>query len=303
MALASDPKYSSAPPNAKRKRTDSEDSGTQINTGPPLRSLQFWFKDRNTILQAQNTQFRIHRGIIARHSKVFSDMLSIPQPEGEALLKGCPVVYLTDAPSDWKNVFSVLYDMNTLQVHRFFAFSFLASMLRLGKKYQLDNLQDSALERIGLQLPDSLFRWDQRSWDYEDIGGGVNNIELINVLIELGIQSLLPMAYYLCLKSCTLAGIFQGFPRPDGTIARLSFETIEIMVLGHERISRAIVDNELSWAINPTAVPTEKCWSREICERHRSQKLERLFPGPDPGIAFVTPKHFANDVYCDECSD
>lgn len=51
----------------------------------------------------ENTLFRVHRGVISRHSAVFGDMFDLPQPdmvEGEKGLnavEGCTVV---DLPGD-----------------------------------------------------------------------------------------------------------------------------------------------------------------------------------------------------------
>ena len=94
----------------KRKRTLSESS----HTGEPVRSPDYWFEDGNIVLQAENTQFRIHKGILARHSSVFKDMVGIPQPSTseEDLVEGCPLVRLSDAAKDWTNVLSIIYDYN-----------------------------------------------------------------------------------------------------------------------------------------------------------------------------------------------
>ena len=39
-----------------------------------------WLEDGNIVLQAENMQFKVHRGLLARVSPVFADVFSVPQP-------------------------------------------------------------------------------------------------------------------------------------------------------------------------------------------------------------------------------
>lgn len=79
---------------AKRQRTD------DVSKIVPVRS-EFWPEDGNVILQAEGTQFKVHRGILSMNSDVFKDMLSLPQlSSGEELIDGCPVVHLSDSAAD-----------------------------------------------------------------------------------------------------------------------------------------------------------------------------------------------------------
>ncbi|KIM82688.1 hypothetical protein PILCRDRAFT_819992 [Piloderma croceum F 1598] len=61
-----------------------------------------WFDDGNVLLQAQSTQFKVHRGVLSANSGVFRDMLTLPQPAvgREQVVKG-PVVNLSDSAEDW----------------------------------------------------------------------------------------------------------------------------------------------------------------------------------------------------------
>ena len=74
-------------------------------------SNDFWFDDGNVILVASRIGYRLHGGILARHSPVFQDMLSFPQPEYSAeKADGCPVVQLTEDAEDLEIVLRILYD-------------------------------------------------------------------------------------------------------------------------------------------------------------------------------------------------
>ena len=69
-----------------------------------------WFADGNVILEAEERQFRVHRGILAMHSTVFKDMFEMPQPSEEPTVEGCPVVKLSDTAADVEHLLSVVYN-------------------------------------------------------------------------------------------------------------------------------------------------------------------------------------------------
>ncbi|KAK7025083.1 hypothetical protein R3P38DRAFT_2952727 [Favolaschia claudopus] len=71
---------------AKRQRTDDIE---QI-----IERSEIWISDGNLVLQAANTQFRVHWSILARNSSVFSDMKGLPPPAEKPTVEGYPVVEL-----------------------------------------------------------------------------------------------------------------------------------------------------------------------------------------------------------------
>lgn len=74
-----------------------------------VRSSKFWFEDGNIILQAEHTQFRLHRSVLSIHSRVFRDMFACSQPENGPMIDGCPLVYLSETLEDVKNFVKILY--------------------------------------------------------------------------------------------------------------------------------------------------------------------------------------------------
>lgn len=70
----------------------------------------FWFQDGNIVIIAGSAAFKVHRGQLERHSEVFSDLFSIPQPKEQELIDGCSYVELQDCPSDVFYFLSALYD-------------------------------------------------------------------------------------------------------------------------------------------------------------------------------------------------
>lgn len=65
------------------------------------RSPDVWFEDGTIILEAERTQFKVFKGMLAANSTVFSDMFVVGSyPDGSDMAEGCPVVHLYDSPLD-----------------------------------------------------------------------------------------------------------------------------------------------------------------------------------------------------------
>lgn len=111
----------------KRQRTNSDATGPEKD-GPNVikRDDKFWFEDGNIVLIARNIEFRVYKGILAKHSSVFQDMFSLPPPvapessrDTAAPADACPVVHLSDSPEDLRHVLRVcMSDTNLRQVSR-----------------------------------------------------------------------------------------------------------------------------------------------------------------------------------------
>ena len=205
------------------------ESGTSTEKDSKIHRSEFWFEDGNVILQAASTQFCVHRGIIALHSPVFKGMFPIPRPENEPLVEGCPLVHVFDDPEDWTNLLDVMYNSRNLvasitkAIHGYnfatrayksqnatFPIKLLIAMLRLGQKYEFDDFRDDALERLKATFPKNLDEYEA-SLDAGDIdnesssrSGQVstkgNEFEILNIALELGIRTILPMAYLTCIR-------------------------------------------------------------------------------------------------------
>jgi hypothetical protein len=75
----------------------------------PTKSQKVWFDDGNVVLQAENVLFRAHRSILSKHSVILASILDVAQPDGEAIVEGCSVVKLSDAPRDVEDILLALY--------------------------------------------------------------------------------------------------------------------------------------------------------------------------------------------------
>ena len=56
------------------------------------READLWYDDGDIVIQAETTQFRVSKGVLASFSDIFKDMFSIPQPPSDKeVVDGCPV--------------------------------------------------------------------------------------------------------------------------------------------------------------------------------------------------------------------
>lgn len=75
----------------------------------PIERSSIWYDDGNVILQAENTQFRVHKSILAKRSAVLRTILEAKQPAGQLRVYGAPVARLEDSEKDVHNLLSILY--------------------------------------------------------------------------------------------------------------------------------------------------------------------------------------------------
>lgn len=80
-----------------------------------------WFIDGSVVLQADSVVFLVHQTQLARHSLIFRDMFSLPQPSasrprddkvsrGFPTYNGHPLVMMHDSAEDVTNLLTALYD-------------------------------------------------------------------------------------------------------------------------------------------------------------------------------------------------
>lgn len=71
----------------------------------------FYFPDGSVVIIVEQTAFRIHKYVLARHSDVFNGMWDVPQPSMSDTYDGCPTVKLADSKTDFIDVMRVMYDV------------------------------------------------------------------------------------------------------------------------------------------------------------------------------------------------
>ena len=80
------------------------------------RHPDFWLYDGSIVLSVQNTLFRVHQTILAKHSEVFADLFTVPQPlstgsgeDDDTVIEGCHVVEMHDYAVDFADLLHAIY--------------------------------------------------------------------------------------------------------------------------------------------------------------------------------------------------
>ncbi|THH05486.1 hypothetical protein EW145_g4762 [Phellinidium pouzarii] len=246
------------------------------------RQADFWFKDGNVILLAGSIAFKVHRGILERHSDVFHDLLSIPQPPDEVMFEECHIIELHDEPTDLWYLLKALYDGMYLKQLCASDFRNITAVLRLSTKYFIEHLRERCVNRLMIDWPCTLNCWDSREIEATDPFGRysprarfAHPILVINFAREMGITNLLPCAFYdLCRygPSKIVAGVLKsqsdgpikgnaGITNSEAVPVHLSLDDLRIALLGRERAQRvvaAFIEDELS-----NREPADDCHNRE----------------------------------------
>ncbi|KAF7358926.1 BTB domain-containing protein [Mycena sanguinolenta] len=164
---------------------------------------ELWFSDGNVVIVASSVAFKVHRGQLRRHSEVFDDLFSLPQPKDQDLYDGCPWVEVYDCPSDVLYFLKALYDGLYFKTPGANDFPAVAAVLRLSNKYLVEHLRQRCMARLELDWPSTLAGWDQREQAATDASGHYaprascpHPILVIDLALDLGLSFLLPSALY-----------------------------------------------------------------------------------------------------------
>ncbi|KAF7315148.1 BTB domain-containing protein [Mycena indigotica] len=256
---------SSSSPPAKRPRTEED---TIVRS-------EIWYKDGSVVLQAANTQFRVHFSLLAAHSTVFSDMYELPQPELQATVDGCPLVEVHDDPEDVKNLLSVLYTP-TLLSQTPLPFPIVAALVRLGTKYDFRELLAVGVKRIHLQFPSTLEDYAARKLPTGNVAMHISHFpnclfSVLRLAIEHDIQCSLPCIYYdimLIPKEKWVNGI-----KTAGTISILRPPDLATCLLGSEKLARVQFQDGYICSWMHKLPNLETCENFVVCAANRLKIL------------------------------
>ncbi|KAI5896346.1 uncharacterized protein SCHCODRAFT_02745347 [Schizophyllum commune H4-8] len=173
---------------AKRARTEDESE-------PVVCCEELWYDDGNLVLQAERTQFRVHRSILCKQSIVFRDMkeASCTSAAGSANVDGCPVVELQDSAEAIRYMLRCMYDTGILERPPTNTEILLA--LRMGHKYLISTLFEYAASYMHRLFPSHLA-------DYEADGSLFSSadrdpFEFLAIARSTGLETVIPA---LCLS-------------------------------------------------------------------------------------------------------
>ncbi|KAF7351410.1 BTB domain-containing protein [Mycena sanguinolenta] len=112
------------------------------------------------ILQAESTQFRVNSDVLAQQSSVFKNMFALSLLANDPAVEVCPIVHVSGTAKDWELLFGVFYQPFSSSASR--PLDVVASMLRLGRKYDIPAARDDALSRLRAEFPAEYQVWNKR---------------------------------------------------------------------------------------------------------------------------------------------
>ncbi|KAF8989036.1 hypothetical protein BDQ17DRAFT_1257290 [Cyathus striatus] len=272
----------------------------------PARSETVWLDDGNIILQAEYTQFKVHRSILSRNSTVFRDMFSFPQPPSTPSIEDCPLIHLPDSAKDAQNLLSLLYDnLSACNSRSELPFSVLASMLRLGRKYEIHSLRDEAAHRLRQEYPKTLQAWT--STCRNDFTSGIAETEhcifdTLNLALEASLRTVLPAAYYECLLEEVVKIMFGIKLGDSNTLSRLLPESQAVCILARDKILNALPKYTLSYLDDRKTIPCRSCISTVQCISARAELICKLWkPAPNIRLALFEWSDVLGKGLCGNC--
>ncbi|KAF7974951.1 hypothetical protein HWV62_11013 [Athelia sp. TMB] len=280
-------------PPSKRKRVDSSD-----NTVDPIRS-DIWYDDGNVVLQAQNTQFKVYRGILAQSSPVFKDMFMIPQPpiEDTQLVEGCPVVCLSDSAEEVRYVLRALSGQRLKVFAHQLSYPEFAAFLCLGQKYDIQELYLEAKRKLFELCPATLEKYRVRSdaLDWGDIEAPKGEyMDLVILARRTGLLSILPWALYKTCTTYTTNAIANGVPMLDGSIVRLLPQDQLACLTGFHDAIYTQGETSFRWIEGPQPL-SPSCVTPQDCKRGRRSFGGKVFRPSTPLMALALMNYHSVD--------
>ncbi|KAJ6509171.1 hypothetical protein C8R47DRAFT_1208369 [Mycena vitilis] len=208
----------------------------------PQRSPELWFDDGNLIVQAEDRQFRVYRGVLAARSPIFQDMLSFPQPSDSELVEGCPLVRLPDSALEVTAFLRAIFDSDFFEAHPCpTRIEFVVGILRLSHKYEVNYLRRRALIHLSSGFSTELSEAPENdvasSWGLtSDLPGVGPFIAIIGLAREVDALWVLPNAFYHLADACSTGPGVLACIQPasfNGRYAQLSDQDQTTFVNGY----------------------------------------------------------------------
>ncbi|KAJ7237044.1 hypothetical protein B0H12DRAFT_1190803 [Mycena haematopus] len=218
---------------AKRQRTKNAPKAPSVT-----RSDVIWHSDGSVVLQAQQTQWKVHWTVLALHSSYFRDLHARPHPPKPSDIDECQVIELSDDAQDVEDVLKALY-IPTFYCKKILPLPLpvVRASIRLGRKYDFKDLLESAVARIMSEAPTTLEEYDARDDTAEFIENFYGmELDLITLASENNLLAALPCLYYRAVKRWSPGMLFDEIEAEDGTVVSLPRVDLRRCLEGRENI-------------------------------------------------------------------
>ncbi|KAF7969809.1 hypothetical protein HWV62_25926 [Athelia sp. TMB] len=239
--------------------TDSHDGCADAEKREPIIPVRsdLWYEDGSVVLQAENTQFKVYRGILAESSSVFNDMFSFPQPLLPDIehIEGCPVVHLSDSAQEVEYILRALFRREYLGHRVELPWGVFSAWLCLGQKYDIEQLYTEARNRLFEEIPATLAAYDAaEAWSV--IEEPKSYMEIAILARKTGNLSVLPFSLYECCKRHSTEEILGGVKIDKNQIISLTLEDKLLCLASYQRIREVQGHTTYGWLDFSTATAT-----------------------------------------------
>ncbi|EIW56927.1 uncharacterized protein TRAVEDRAFT_128217 [Trametes versicolor FP-101664 SS1] len=256
------------------------------------RDDEFWYSDGSIILVARDVEFRVYKGLLTHHSPVFRDMFSLAQPPAvsssvpvESAETLCPVVRLSDSPEDMRHILRVYMPRHGPSTSRH-SYHAISAAVRLGHKYQMRDLLDSAILFLKTHYPMDYDDWTE----FGDCGAPSFSLEhaigVVNLARLVGDSDLLVIALLVCCHIDDADALIHGFEREDGSREQLTPEDIALCESAKRRLLEE--SKQVSLRVCLGLQVSDACMTRSRCLRRLEQARLEL-GDTETTMAFIEP--------------
>ncbi|KLO07731.1 hypothetical protein SCHPADRAFT_859791 [Schizopora paradoxa] len=236
-------------PPTKRARTSSTSSETIAVDAITLSKLKqhesLWFEDGNIVLATDVHLYSVHRGVLARNSTFFKEMLELPNVGNTSISEvgsigngdsweGKPLVRMVgDSDEDVYHILMAIYDSRFYRAQKPSTLPIILSLVRMSTKYDFPSIRDEVTSHLEPQYPTDLKLLKVRDsahlvLDFKE----EDDFQLLVVAEQCNVKAILPLLYLDC-AALPLDDILSASEAVD--LQRSSFLRI---LRGHEQLSK-----------------------------------------------------------------
>jgi len=117
----------------------------------PKRHPVYYFDDGSLVVLVESTLFNVHRSTFTRHSRVFSDVFSLPKPVQGQCVEGssdeCPLQFPGISSTDFERLMSIIYPADFGE-HKPRTVEEWTSILHLATRWEFDSIRHLAIHKL-----------------------------------------------------------------------------------------------------------------------------------------------------------
>ncbi|EKM61831.1 uncharacterized protein PHACADRAFT_180864 [Phanerochaete carnosa HHB-10118-sp] len=117
---------------------------------------ELWFEDGNVIVVSHDVTFKLHAGVLKRHSSVFRDLLNEKKATQAEIYEGCQVLRLTDRVGELAELFFIMYDGGSrgfFDWRKPVDFTDLRRVTLTAVKYNVEHIIRETIARLEVPFP------------------------------------------------------------------------------------------------------------------------------------------------------